>query len=150
MPIPAGAPSGLVSIDEFKLYLNNQSLDVDRANLILGLAQTLCESIVNPLPAGSDIVILDVAERAFSNPTNVGGSIALYSEGEGPFNSSTPGTTSGGLWLTENNKRTLRTLAGKGGAFTIDTLSTSYTPSLPWWDAGASVPGNAGDWDTPA
>lgn len=136
-----------VSVDDFALYLNNPGLDKTRAAFILAKAQQLCEVVVKPLPAGADVVILDVAERAFSNPTNVSGSIALYSEGEGPFNSSTPGTTSGGLWLTQENKRTLRNLAGKGGAFTIDTLPVNAGTQLPWWDTGVTF---AGDWDVPA
>ena len=135
-----------VSVDDFALYLNNPGLDKTRAAFILAKAQQLCETVVKPLPTGADVVILDVAERAFSNPTNVGGSVALYSEGEGPFNTTTPGTTSGGLWLTQENKRTLRNLAGKGGAFSIDTLPAAYALSVPWWDTGSTF---SGDWDTP-
>jgi hypothetical protein len=128
-------------------YLNETDLDATRAQFIIDQAQALCESIVTPLPDGAEAVVLDVAERAFANPTAVGGSeLGLYSEGVGPFSTSTPGTAGGGLWLTENNIRTLRRLAGKGGAFTVDTLAATYTPTLPIWDS-ANVFG--GDWDSP-
>lgn len=147
MPIPGD--SSIVTLDEFQTYLNNFSLDTPRATLILDLAQTLCETIISPLPVGADIVILDVAERAYANPTNVRGSVALYSEGEGPFSDSTPGSAGGGLWLTENNIKTLRRLAGQsGGAFTIDTLPADYAPALPVWDTAAGWT-TGGTWDSP-
>lgn len=127
----------VVSVDDFALYLNNPDLDEDRAVFIIGLAQQLCESIVTPLPTGAATVVLDVAERAFANPTDMrGASPGLYSEGEGPFSDSTPGSAGGGLWLTTENKATLRRLAGGGGAFTIDTIPADFVPVLPPWDAG--------------
>lgn len=146
MPIPAGNDL-VVSVDEFSTYLNNPNMDYDRAVLILGLAQKLCQTVVSPLPAGSDIVVLDVAERAYSNPTTTGRSSAasLYTEGEGLFSDVSPGTVGGGLYLTANNERILRNLAGAGGAFTIDTLPATFTPSLPWWDTSAAD----GGWDSP-
>lgn len=149
MPIPAG-PSGLVSADDFALYLNNDAVKTDaRAQFILDKSQQLCETIISPLPTGADIVILDVAERAYANPTNVHGSIALYSEGEGPFSDSTPGAAGGGLWLTANNVKTLRDLAGQGGgAFTIDALPAGYTLSVPPWDS-SGVWAGSGTWDSP-
>jgi hypothetical protein len=131
-----------VTQTDFALYLNNPAAGTDpRARFILDKAQQLCETIVKPLPAGSDIVILDVAERAYANPTNVRGSVALYSEGEGPFADNSGGTVAGGLWLQENNVKTLRRLAGQsGGAFTIDLLPAGYTPpSLPPWDSGQDI-----------
>lgn len=135
-----------VPIEDLATYLNNPSLNTARALFILEKAQQLCETIVTPLPVGADSVILDVAERAYANPTNVHGSIALYAEGEGPFSDTTPGASGGGLWLTENNKQTLRQLAGRGGAFMIDSLPADYALSVPVWDTGATV---IGDWDSP-
>lgn len=129
-----------VTLEDFATYLNNPSLDEDRALMILDLAQVLCESIVTPLPSGAEIVVLDVAERAYANPTNVGGGLGLYAEGEGPYNDVTPGTVGGGLWLTRNNKATLRNLAGKGGAFTVDMLPADAGTGLPWWDTGSVLP----------
>lgn len=138
-----------VSPADFALYLNNDAAKTDpRAAFILAKAQQLCETIVNPLPAGADIVILDVAERAYANPATVGGTVALYAEGEGPFSDNAPGTTGGGLYLTQNNIATLRRLTGTGGgAFTIDTTPALAGTGLPWWDTGAI--GYGGDWDMP-
>lgn len=147
MPIPAG-DSLVVSVDEFSTYLNNPSIDPVRATLILGLAEKLCRSVVDPLPDGADIVILDVAERAFSNPAPTRDqSFGLYTEGEGPFNTVTPGSAGGGLWLTQNNKATLRSLDGRGGAFTIDTTPAGAGQNLPWWDTGATLDPV---WDVPS
>lgn len=129
----------IVSLDDFSTYLNDE-LDDLRATQILTLAQKLCETIVSPLPDGAEIVILDVAQRAYANPTNVRNSeLGLYSEGAGPYSDGTPGFTSGGLWLTANNISTLERLAGAGhgsGAFTVDMTPTGAGQGLPWWDTG--------------
>lgn len=139
----------IVSLDDFGTYLGNPSLEDSRAGFILDLAETLCTSIVSPLPTGAEIVILDVAERAYANPMSAGGSsLGLYAEGEGPFSDVSPGTVGGGLFLTQENKATLRRLAGLGGAFMIDTAPAAAGQGLPWWDTGTSAP--AGDWDSPA
>jgi hypothetical protein len=126
-------------------YLTGQPLanDDDRALLMISLAVGLCESIVAPLPATADAVVLDVAARAYSNPTNLTSQNAL---GAG----ANYGAVSGGLWLTRQNKATLRRLAGSGGAFTIDT-APAVAQALPWWgtnawDFGEGITGS--DWDS--
>jgi hypothetical protein len=43
---------------------------------------------------------------------------------------------SGGLWLTRNDKATLRRLNGGGGAFTIDTVPAGAGEALPPWGTG--------------
>jgi hypothetical protein len=59
------------------------------------------------------------------------------------------GSAPGGLWLTRQDKATLRRLAGSGGAFTIDTLPASAGTMLPPWEVnrwgGSGVYGS--DWD---
>lgn len=119
-------------------YLGSQ-VDAARATLLLSLAQGLCEAIVSPLPAGAAAVVLDVAGRAYINPGNV------QQQAVGPFPVSY-GAVSGGLWLTNGNKQTLRLLAGTGGAFTIDTMPATAGQNLNWWDLG--VDGPFDDWDT--
>jgi hypothetical protein len=123
------------------------TVDADRGQLLIDLAVQLCKSIVvdstGNLPDGADAVVLDVATRAYSNPTNV------TSQGAGPFPVSY-GAVGGGLWLTRQNKATLRRLAGSGGAFTIDTLPTTAGVGLPPWERNVwgfdgDVVGN--DWD---
>lgn len=127
----------LVPNSDLAVYLNNPAITADaRATFILTRAETLCKTVVNPLPAGADIVILDVAERAYANPVSAGNqNPALYAEGEGPYNDVNPGHTGGGLWLTNNNRRTLRTLGGHGGgSFQIDLLPDLSDTPLPEWD----------------
>lgn len=131
---------GTVSVDDFAVYINNPDLDRPRARSILDRAQRLCETIVKPLPDGAEDVVIDVAERAYLNPS------AMQSMGLGFYNNEGIATnTMGGLYLTRENKATLRRLAGSGGAFTIDTAPTT-APSLAWWDTGAMI--DSGDWIT--
>lgn len=114
------------------------TVDDDRATALLGYAQALCESIVSPLPDGAGAVVLDVASRAYVNPSNA------QSETTGPYSVSR-GPVSGGLWLTRQNISTLRRLGGNGGVFTIDMLPAGYVPPPSW---GSYAFG--GDWDQPA
>lgn len=111
------------------------SVDDTRAAYLIGMAEQLCQSIVNPLPDGSDAVVLDVAARAYGNPMNV------TQDTVGPY-SANFGKVGGGLWLTRANKATLRRLAGGGGAFTIDTTPATAGQNLPPWDSGTF-----GDWE---
>lgn len=135
----------LVSSDDLGTYLNVASIDAARADQILWLAQTLCESVVTPLPTGAEAVILDVAARAWVNPTNS----QTTSDTAGPFSETTSySAVAGGLWLTRQNKAVLRRLAGSGGAFTIDAAPATAGTSLPWWDTG-TVPYGYGDYDRP-
>jgi hypothetical protein len=134
-----------VTPNDLGTYLGTTlAYDDERALLMISLAVGLCESIVNPLPPAADAVILDVAARAYSNPGNV------TAQGAAPF-SVNYGAVSGGLWLTRQNKATLRRLNGSGGAFTIDT-APAIAQALPWWetnawDFGEGMTGS--DWDSP-
>jgi hypothetical protein len=119
----------LVFPEDFGAYLSLPDIDENRAEQVLRLAQSLCESIVTPLPSGADAVILDVAARAWTNPGNA------QSMTTGPYSASY-GPASGGLWLTRQNKATLRRLSGSGGAFSIDVAPSTVGQALPWWDNG--------------
>lgn len=118
-----------VAASDLGTYLADPSIDTNRATYLIGLATQLCQSVVNPLPDGSDAVVLDVCARAYGNPSNV------VQQTTGPF-SANYGPVGGGLWLTRQNKLTLRRLAGGGGAFTIDTTPATAGQNLPAWDAG--------------
>lgn len=119
-----------IVLDDFRTYLSlDGDIDEGRAQQILDLAWILCESVVSPMPAGAEAVVLDVAARAWSNPRNA------QSMTTGPYSASF-GAVAGGLWLTRQNKATLRRLAGGGGAFSIDVAPASAGQSLPWWDNG--------------
>lgn len=106
--------------DDLATYLN-VTVDANRASLILGMAQDLCESIVSPLPSTAKPVVLDVAARAFVNPqqladANLGTAHLQYGAANG--------STIGGLYLSRTNKATLRRLAGRGQAFSADAMPT--------------------------
>lgn len=125
-------------VDDLALYLNDPNIDVNRAQFILDLAHEQCETIVDPLPTTARSVVLDVAQRAYANPTSVRNtSLGLYAEDEGPFSDGSPGTTGGGVWLTAGNVTALRNLGGGGGAFSIDMTPAGAGASLPWWDTGS-------------
>jgi len=93
------------------------TVDDVRAQQFIDWATALCQSIVNPLPTGADAVILDVAARGYTNPTNA------QQETVGPYTVG-HGKVGGGLYLTRGNKATLRRLAGGGSAYSVDTLPT--------------------------
>lgn len=129
-----------VTTADLSTYLG-AAVDENRAQMLIDRAVDLCQSVTNPLPEGSAAVVLDVAARAYSNPTNV------QSQGAGPF-PVTYGTVAGGLWLTRQNKATLRRLNGSGGAFTIDTMPATAGQGLPWWETNAWGYGEVPtDWD---
>jgi hypothetical protein len=119
---------------DLSTYLGAE-VDAARATFLLAQATSLCQSIVNPLPTGSDAVVLDVAARAYTNPSNVS------SQNVGPYAASY-GAVAGGLWLTRQNKSTLRRLNGGSSAFSIDPVDpvrvAEATAALPWWDWDAS------------
>jgi hypothetical protein len=115
------------STSDLGTYLSIPTIDTPRATLILDSAVALCQTIVTPLPVGASAVVLDVAARAWANPTNA------TSEGAAPF-SVNWGAVSGGLWLTKQNKAALRRLAGLGGAFTFDPTPSDAGSGLQPWD----------------
>jgi hypothetical protein len=120
-----------VSPADLGLYLGVE-LDTARAQYLIDRATDLCQTIVAPLPATADAVVLDVAARAFTNPGNVS------SQGMGPFQASFGGGQ-GGLYLTRANKVALRRLAGGSSAFSIDptpanVLDGTIQAGLPFWD----------------
>jgi hypothetical protein len=122
----------IISPADLGTYLG-ATVDIDRAQFLIDQAVDLCQSIVSPLPDGAASVVLDVAGRAYANPTSVPNQAA------GPF---TVGSAPGGLRLTRQNKSTLRRLAGSGGAFTIDTMPATAGSGLPWWGRN-SYPGDS-------
>lgn len=115
----------LVDPSDLGTYLG-VDVDTERAAMVLAQAQSLCESVVSPLVTADVAVILDVATRAWSNPTN------SQAEGAAPF-SVNWGAVSGGLWLTKQNKATLLRNHGRSGAFSYDpTPSDAGTILQPW------------------
>ncbi|MET9728676.1 hypothetical protein [Streptomyces zaomyceticus] len=111
--------------EDLALYLGLAEIQGDRADLLIGQAVALAESVVKPLPDQATAVVLSVAGRAYVNPQQV-----TY-ETIGPQSVQRP-AGSGGLYLTKADKAALKALAGRGGAFTVDPTPADATPSPTW------------------
>lgn len=111
--------------EQLALYLGLDEILADRADLLLQQAVALAESVVRPLPDQATAVILSVAARAYVNPQQVS-----Y-ETIGPMSVQRP-SGSGGLYLTKADKAALKSLAGRGGAFTVDPTPVTADPSPTW------------------
>jgi len=123
--------------EQLALYLGLDQIDGNRADLLIEQAVALCESVVKPLPAQATAVVLPAAGRAYINPQQV-----TY-ETVGPMSVQRP-SGSGGLYLTKADKSALKSLAGRGGAFTVDPtpaaadasptypVDDDYGPPLEW------------------
>lgn len=129
----------IVDPSDLELMLGTP-VDFDRATLLLELAEALCESVVAPpLPDAARAVVLSVAARAYANPQNA------QSQSMGPYSASySQGSATGGLYLSRQDRQTLQRLAGRGGAFTIDTMPATAGQNLAWWDTGAPGSGDVG------
>lgn len=111
--------------EELGLYLGLPEIDGARADLLIGQAVALCETVVKPLPDQATAVVLSVAGRAYVNPQQVS-----Y-ETIGPMSVQRP-QGSGGLYLTRADKAALKSAAGRGGAFTVDPTPDTADPSPTW------------------
>ena len=111
--------------EQLGLLLGLGEVDVDRADLLIQTATSLCQTVVKPLPEGAEAVVLSVAGRAYVNPQQVS-----Y-ETIGPMSVQRP-SGSGGLYLTKADKSALKSLAGRGGAFTVDPTPATADPSPTW------------------
>ncbi|MEU5190121.1 hypothetical protein AB0G83_23700 [Streptomyces klenkii] len=69
--------------------------------------------MVEPLPPGASAVVLSTAARSYANPQGI------QAETVGPYSVHRP-TGQAGLYLTRDERRSLRLMAGRGGAFSID------------------------------
>lgn len=103
----------LATPDDLAVYMGMAgSIDTDRAQLLLDLAEGEASAIVTPLPPAARSVILTCAARAYVNPE--GNSSSSVGSVSSSF-------TSGGLYLMRNERRTLERMAGiGGGAFSIN------------------------------
>jgi hypothetical protein len=113
------------TVEQLGLFLGLGEIDGDRADLLINTAISLCQTIVKPLPEGAESVVLSVAGRAYVNPQQVS-----Y-ETIGPMSVQRP-SGSGGLYLTKADKSALKSLAGRGGAFTVDPTPATADPSPTW------------------
>ncbi|WP_406325172.1 hypothetical protein [Streptomyces niveus] len=120
--------------EQLGLYLGLETIDGERADLLIQQAVALALSVVKPLPDEATAVVLSVAGRAYVNPQQVS-----Y-ETIGPMSVQRP-QGSGGLYLTKADKAALKSLAGRGGAFTVDPTPDTADPSPTWPVDGTFGPG---------
>lgn len=113
------------TVVQLGLYLGLDEVEGARADLLIATAVSLCQTVVTPLPEGAEAVVLSVAGRAYVNPQQVS-----Y-ETVGPMSVQRP-QGSGGLYLTKADKSALKSLAGRGGAFTVDPTPATADPSPTW------------------
>lgn len=111
--------------EQLGLFLNLDQVDGSRADFLIAQAVSLCSSVVKPIPEGAEAVVLSAAGRAYTNPQSVS-----Y-ETIGPMSVQHP-QGSGGLYLTKADKSALKSLAGRGGAFTVDPTPATADPSPTW------------------
>jgi hypothetical protein len=116
--------------EDLELLLGLSGIDEDRAELIIRLAEGRAKAVVAPLPAGAESTVLAVAARVFVNPQAASGNVVT-----GPYSAPLP---SGGLYLTRDDRRALRLLAGGGAAFTVnptpdDAGAPPGDPARGWW-----------------
>jgi hypothetical protein len=130
----------IVDPTELGIYLNDPGIDEVRAADLIADAQTLCESIVSPLPAAASVIVKRVAGRAYTTMATPR-STQLGAVGS-PF-AGQPGG-SGGVYLTRYDKADLRNMAGSGGAFSIDLLPSDYAAPVVEW---SGMYAGADDWD---
>lgn len=112
-------------------YLKDPDIDTVRATQSLLLAQNLCETVWSPIGDTALGIVLGVAARQFNNVT----SAQAVGIGSANISYGSQGATGvGGLYLSRSDIRTLRLLAGRGGAFSIDPTPTDAGEGLMPWD----------------
>lgn len=118
--------------EDLALYLGLDEISGSRADLLIGQAINLCLAVVRPLPEEATVVVLSAAGRAYANPQG-----ATY-ETIGPMSVQRP---QAGLYLTKAEKTALKSMAGRGGAFTVDPTPATADPWASWpvEDAGPGL-----------
>ncbi|MFI8942761.1 hypothetical protein [Streptomyces syringium] len=109
--------------EDLALYLGLEEISGSRADLLIQQAINLCMAVVTPLPDGATAVVMSAAGRAYVNPSG-----ATY-ETIGPMSVQRP---QAGLYLTKAEKTALKSMAGRGGAFTIDPTPADANPWVTW------------------
>lgn len=112
----------LITSDDLAVYLNDPSIDTDRASLLIDYAQQACETVLNPLPAAAAGIVAGLAGDAYTGILSPRAAATAAAGGQ------VGGGSGGGVYLTRAAERALRRLSSSsGGAFTIDMLPDDYT-----------------------
>lgn len=109
----------LIDVNDLATYMADESIDEPRALLMLSLAQTACESVLSPLPAGAVPIVMRIAARGYTSVTSSGVQAAMSGS---PFGV-TPGGAGGVYVTTKDEYDLLRCVQSAQGvsAFTIHT-----------------------------
>ncbi|MFQ6194871.1 hypothetical protein [Streptomyces sp. NPDC000405] len=109
-----------------------QDVEQARAALVITQAEALCRAVVAPLPEGAGAVVLSVAARAYANPQG------LAAETVGPYSVQRPAAQAG-LYMTRDERRSLKLMAGRGGAFSVDPTPPGTRPVTALTHGGVHV-----------
>lgn len=112
-----------VTAEELGLYLDMPEIDGIRADFLLEQTLMLAASIVSPVPDTAKPIILAAAGRAFVNPQGI------TQETVGSYSVQRPPA---GLYFSRAEQVTLKRLAGRGGAFTVDPTPADADPLVTW------------------
>jgi hypothetical protein len=121
----------IVTPSDLQTLLGADTVDVDRATLILALAQEKCETVLTPLPATARSVVLGIAVRAISNISSahsmaIGSANVSYGSANSSFGV-------GGIYLSRSDITELRRLAGAGGVYTLDPTPADAGTGIHVW-----------------
>lgn len=111
----------LIEANDLATYLNDDKINVARAELMIAQAQALCESIISPLPTIASVIVLRIAARGYvtttqSRRTQMQAAGSPYGAGG-----------EGGIRLWPEDEDDLRRLnGGTGGVFSVDILPVGY------------------------
>lgn len=131
----------IATASDLDTYLGlSGAIDTARASLLLDLAFDKCSAIVTPVPTTAKGLLLEVAGRAYTNPSSAH-SLNLGSAGAA-FGAPSSSTGIGGLYLSKANKSELRRLAGRGGAYTFDPTPADAGQGLMPWEQNVTWFGN--------
>lgn len=103
-------------------------INANRAQLLIDLALELCSVVVAPVPDKARVVVLSIAARGYMNAGGV------TAETIGPTSVQFGSAGMGGLYMTKREAAALKTLAGRGGAFSIDPTPADAGQRLYPWD----------------
>lgn len=112
----------------------------DAVNQALAIVKIADGSTYEDLPTGADSIIRAAAGRLYLNPAGA------TSEAVGHYSVTRPAAS--GSMFSKAEKRSLRLLAGGGGAFSIDLMPPDIAESLgemPWWDVQADDESSSSD-----
>lgn len=127
-----------VSVADLQTFMGaNVPVETSRGALLVSLVEDIALAYCAPLYMNARGVILSVAARTYANPSQV------TTESVGGLSSTMPFP---GLYFTKAERTILKTLSGRGGAFSvnIEAKDGSVGQLYPWdynmWWFGDSMP----------